>query len=106
MQSLDIFLLLSMGLFTLGVAGVLLRRNALFILMSIELMLNGANIALVAFSRANANSLETAMTGHVTSLMIIAVAAAEAAIGIALVVALFRRTKGNIDVDTLGELKG
>lgn len=106
MQTLDILLLLSMGLFTLGMAGVLLRRNALFILMSIELMLNAANVAMVAFSRARADSLDTATTGHVAAIVIIVVAAAEAAVGIALILALFRQTRGNIDVDNLGELKG
>ncbi len=106
MQSLDIFLILSLGLFTIGMVGVLLRRNAIFILMSIELMLNGANLALVTFSRYHAANMQVAMTGHVIVLMIIAVAAVEAAVGIALVVALYRASKGNIDVDSLGELKG
>ena len=106
LQSLDIYLLLSLGLFAIGVVGVLLRRNALFILMSIELMLDAANLALVTFSRYHAADLDKAMTGHTAVVLIIAVAAVEAAVGIALVVALFRHTKGHIDVDRLGELKG
>ncbi|MCB9638970.1 MAG: NADH-quinone oxidoreductase subunit NuoK [Myxococcales bacterium] len=106
MRSLDIFLLLSLGLFSIGLVGVLLRRNALFILMSVELMLNGANLAFVAFARSHAQSLPAAMTGHIAVLVIITVAAVEAAVGIALVVSLFRSTQGNIHVDTLGELQG
>jgi NADH-quinone oxidoreductase subunit K len=106
MQSFDITLLLSISLFSLGFAGVLLRRNALFILMSIELMINGAALAIVAFSRMHAASLASAMAGHVAVLVIIAVAAVEAAIGIALVVALFRHTQGDIQIDTLGDIKG
>ncbi len=104
--SLDIYLLLSLGLFTTGVVGVLLRRNALFILMSIELMLNGVNLALITFSRYHGDALERAMTGHVFALMVVAVAAVEAAIGVALAVALFRQTGGDIHVDKLKELKG
>ncbi len=106
MQSLDIFLFLSLGLFTLGIVGVLMRRNALYILMSIELMLNGANLALVTFSRAHAHNPTASTTGQVMVLMIIAVAAVEAAIGIALIVTLFRTSGGSIDVDQLSELKG
>lgn len=106
MQFLDIYLLLSLGLFTVGAVGMLLRRNAIFLLMSIELMLNAANLALVTFSRYHAADLDKAMTGHVLVLMIIGVAAVEAAIGIALIVALFRQTKGHIEVNLLGELKG
>jgi NADH-quinone oxidoreductase subunit K len=105
-QSLDIYLLLSLGLFTIGVVGVLLRRNAIFILMSIELMLNAANLALVTFARYHASSLEHAMTAHVVVMVVIAVAAVEAAVGIALIVAFYRQNKGQIDVDQLCELKG
>jgi NADH-quinone oxidoreductase subunit K len=106
MRSLDIFLLLGLGLFSIGLVGVLLRRNALFLLMSIELMLNGANLILVTFARAHADSMSAAMTGHIAVLVIISVAAVEAAVGIALIVALSRTSKGNINVDALGELQG
>ncbi len=105
-QSLDIFLLLSLGLFTTGVVGVLLRRNALFILMSIELMLNGINLAFATFARYHSTAFQQAMTGHVIVLMIIAIAAVEAAVGIAIVIALFRQTGGKIEVNELKELKG
>lgn len=106
-MALDIFLFLSLGLFSIGVVGVLLRRNALFILMSVELMLNAVNLALVAFSRMHAaSSAQAAATGQITVIMIIAVAAVEAAVGMAIVVTIFRSSRGNVDVDTLGELKG
>jgi NADH-quinone oxidoreductase subunit K len=82
------FLVLSAVLFVIGVAGVLIRRNALIILMSVELMLNAANITLVVFSR---------MWGS-------AVAAAEASVGLAIVVAVFRGRR-NVDVDRLTTLR-
>jgi len=104
-QSLDIFLILSLGLFAIGTVGVLIRRNALFVLMSIELMLNGATLALITFSRSHASSPDAATTGQVVVLMIIAVAAVQAAVGVALLVALYRSVN-HIEIDKLGELKG
>jgi NADH-quinone oxidoreductase subunit K len=93
------FLYLSFALFVIGMIGVLARRNVLIILMSIELMLNGANIALVAFARQWGD-----MTGQVMAMFIIAVAAAEAAVGLAIVVSIFRARTGT-DVDDLSALR-
>lgn len=102
--SLDIFLYLSMGLFAVGALGVLVRRNALLVLMCIELMLNAVNMAFVTFSRGFAGT-ESADAAQVFVLMIMGVAAAEAAIGIAIVVTIFR-ARGHIDLEEPGELKG
>ena len=93
-------LILSAVLFILGVLGVLVRRNAIVIFMSIELMLNAANLAFIAFARANQN-----LSGQVFVFFVIAVAAAEVAVGLALIVAIFR-TKHSIDVDRISSLKG
>lgn len=93
------FLYLAVGLFLVGTVGVLLRRNILIILMGIELMLNGANIMLVAFSRWHGN-----LDGQVIAMFVIAVAAAEAAVGLAIVVSLFRARNG-ADVDDLSLLR-
>ncbi|MBV8435025.1 MAG: NADH-quinone oxidoreductase subunit NuoK [Candidatus Eremiobacteraeota bacterium] len=87
-------------LFFIGVAGVLLRRNPLIMLMSIELMFNAANLLFVAFSRVWA-----ANAGHVFAFLVITVAAAEAAIGLAIVVTVFRAEK-NVDVDEVRALHG
>ncbi len=94
------YVALSAVMFFIGVAGVVLRRNPMIALMSIELMLNAANLALVAFSRAWANN-----AGHVFVFLVVTVAAAEAAIGLAIVVAVFRRAK-NVDVDEVARLHG
>ncbi len=94
------YVALSAVMFFIGVAGVVLRRNPMIALMSIELMLNAANLALVAFSRAWVNN-----AGHVFVFLVVTVAAAEAAIGLAIVVAVFRRAK-NVDVDEVARLHG
>jgi len=83
---LDDYLLLSFLLFVIGFCGVLLRRNALVVLMSLELMLNASNLALVAFSRFNGT-----MDGNLFVFFIITVAAAEVAVGLAILVALYRK---------------
>lgn len=101
---LGYLLALSGVLFTIGVLGVLVRRNAIVIFMSIELMLNSANLALIAFARSFAPVTE-ALRGHVLVFFVIAVAAAEVAVGLALIVAIFR-TKHSIDVDQVSSLKG
>ena len=80
------YLVVSVLLFCLGLLGVLVRRNVLVIYMSLELMLNAANLALVAFSRFNNN-----LNGQVIVFFIITVAASEVAVGLALIVALYRR---------------
>jgi NADH-quinone oxidoreductase subunit K len=91
-------------LFSLGVLGVLIRKNAIVIFMSIELMLNSANLALIAFSRGFAPDA-AALQGHVLVFFVIAVAAAEVAVGLALIVTIFR-TKRSIDVDQVNLLRG
>jgi len=93
------FLVLAAVLFLIGMGGVLIRRNALIILMSVELMLNAANISLVAFSRMWGD-----LSAHTFALMAIAVAAAEASVGLAIVVAVFRGRR-NVDVDRLTTLR-
>ena len=94
------YIVLSAILFSIGTAGVLVRRNALVLLMSVELMLNAANLALIAFARNLGNE-----TGHVMAIFVMTVAAAEAAVGLALVLAIFRHRK-TVDVDQLRSLKG
>jgi len=96
------FLVLAAVLFLIGVAGVLIRRNALIILMSVELMLNAANMTLVTFSRMWGG--QEGMSGHTFALIVIAVAAAEASVGLAIVVAVFRGRR-NVDVDRLTTLR-
>jgi NADH-quinone oxidoreductase subunit K len=91
---------LSAILFTIGVLGVLLRRNALLIFMSIELMLNAANLAMVAFA-SRWNQLD----GQMFVFFIMTVAAAEVAVGLALIVTIFR-TRNSTSVDDLSTLKG
>ena len=97
-------LTLSGVLFTLGILGVLIRRNAIIIFMSIELMLNSANLAFITFARMMGPSPE-ALRGHVMVFFIIAVAAAEVAVGLALIVAIFRN-KETINVDEVNSLQG
>ncbi len=85
--------LVAAALFTIGVAGVLVRRSALIIFMSIELMLNAVNLSFVAFSRQNGQ-----MEGQVFVFFVMAVAAAEVAVGLAILVAIFRsRTTASVD---------
>jgi NADH-quinone oxidoreductase subunit K len=93
------FLVLAAVLFLIGVAGVLIRRNALIILMSVELMLNAANMTLLAFSRMWGD-----LSAHTFALIVIAVAAAEASVGLAIVVAVFRGRR-NVEVDHLTTLR-
>lgn len=91
---------LSALLFAIGALGVLIRRNALIIFMSIELMLNSANLAFVAFAR-HLNDLD----GQIFVFFVITVAAAEVAVGLALVVTIFR-TRQSINIDEMNMLKG
>jgi NADH-quinone oxidoreductase subunit K len=93
------FLYLAFVLFLLGTIGVLVRRNVIIVLMSIELMLNAANIVLVTFSRMWGNT-----DGQVLAMFTIAVAAAEAAVGLAIVVSIFRARTGT-DIDDLSLLR-
>lgn len=93
------FIYLGFALFMIGAGGVLLRRNVLIVLMGVELMLNGANLVLVAFSRMWGNT-----DGQVLAMFTIAVAAAEAAVGLAIVVSIFRSRTGT-DIDDLSLLR-
>jgi NADH-quinone oxidoreductase subunit K len=97
---LTYYLIVSAVLFTMGALGVLIRRNALIIFMSVELMLNSANLAFVAFARNY-----DVYTGQLFVFFVMTVAAAEVAVGLALIVAIFR-TKHSIDVDQMSSLKG
>lgn len=94
------YITLSAILFTIGALGVLIRRNALIIFMSVELMLNAANLAFVSF----ANTYQQ-LNGQIIVFFVIAVAAAEVAVGLALIVAIFK-SKHSIDVDQMSSLKG
>jgi NADH-quinone oxidoreductase subunit K len=93
------YLVLAAILFLIGTVGVLVRRNAMIILMSVELMLNAANMTILVFARMWGD-----LSGHTFALMVIAVAAAEAAVGLAIVVAVFRGRR-NVDVDRLTTLR-
>jgi NADH-quinone oxidoreductase subunit K len=93
------FLALAAVLFGIGVVGVLFRRNALIVLMSIELMMNAANLTILAFARQHGDT-----AGHALAMIVIAVAAAEAAVGLAIVVGVFRAAR-HANVDRLTSLK-
>ena len=94
------YVLLSAILFTIGVVGVLTRRNVMVIFMSVELMLNSANLALVAFSRQWGH-----VDGQIMTFFVITVAAAEVAVGLALLVGIFR-TKRTTNVDDVSTMRG
>jgi NADH-quinone oxidoreductase subunit K len=94
------FLVLSAFLFCIGVTGVLTRRNPLVVLMSLELMLNAGNLALIAFSRMVGNG-----EGQIFALIVMVIAACEVVVGLGLIVALYRR-RIPIDVDEVAELRG
>ena len=96
---LEHYLVVSAALFCLGLLGVIMRRNLLVMYMSLELMLNAANLALVAFSRYNHN-----LNGQVMVFFIITVAATEVAVGLALIVALYRKRK-SAHVEDLTSMK-
>jgi NADH-quinone oxidoreductase subunit K len=100
MIPLSWYIILSAALFTIGVVGVLTRRNIFIILMSIELMLNAANINLVAFSHYLQN-----LTGQVFTMFVITVAAAEAAVALAIIILLVRN-RGTVYVDEFNIMKG
>ena len=99
-QVLPLYLGLSAALFCMGVIGVLVRRNAIIIFMSVELMLNSANLAFVAFAR-----YWQRLDGQIIVFFVMTVAAAEVAVGLALIVAIFK-TKKSINVDDISAMKG
>jgi len=104
MVTLNDYLLVSGLLFTLGFAGVLLRRNIIIIFMALELMLNAANLSLVAFSRFNGTDGLPNYNGQMLVFFIITVAAAEVAVGLAIIVALYR-ARQTTNVEDLNSLK-
>jgi NADH-quinone oxidoreductase subunit K len=99
MVPLYYYLLVSAVLFILGTVGVLTRRNALVVLMSIELMMNGVNLSFIAYSRYLND-----MGGHIYALLSISIAAAEVAIGLAILIALYRN-KPTINIDDFNIMK-
>ena len=99
---LEHYLILSAVLFSIGLYGVLAKRNAIIILMCIEIMLNAVNIALVAFSRYVVPMI---LTGQIFAIFVIVVAAAEAAVGIAIIIAIYR-SRESVDVDNFDIMKG
>jgi NADH-quinone oxidoreductase subunit K len=100
MLPIEYYLGLSAVLFTIGVLGVLIRRNSIVMFMSVELMLNAANLVFVAFARYHA-----ALRGQVFVFFVMTVAAAEVAVGLALIVAIYKHRQ-SVNVDDLDELKG
>jgi NADH-quinone oxidoreductase subunit K len=100
MPALSDFLVLSGVLFTIGTAGVLLRRNLITVLLSLEVMLNAVNLSFIAFGRSFESS-----DGQIIVFFVITVAAAEAAIGLALVIALFRHVE-TLNPDAFRQLRG
>ena len=98
------YLILSGILFSIGLAGVLIRKNILVVFMCLEMMLSAANISLVAFSRAQGTNGIPVYDAQVLSLFIVAIAAAEVSIGLALIVAMFRATR-SVDSTSLNTLK-
>ena len=108
MIPVDYYVILSAVLFTIGALGVLIRRNPLIIFMSIELMLNAGNLAFVAFGRSHellGTQNFSPFSGQIFVFFVIAVAAAEVAVGLALIVEIFK-TKKNINIDEMNSLKG
>ncbi len=103
MVPVNYYIALSAILFIIGAMGVLVRRNALIIFMSVELMLNAANVAFVAFASVMPNKFP--LDGQIFVFFIMTVAAAEVAVGLALIVAIFR-SKKSINVDEINVLKG
>lgn len=101
---LEHYLILSAVLFSIGLYGALAKRNAVVILMCIELMLNAVNITMVAFSRYLVPDV-VLLTGQVFAIFIMTVAAAEAAVGLAIIIAIYRSRK-NVDVEQADLMKG
>lgn len=99
MVDLQYYLFLSAAIFVLGVIGVVTRRNAIIVFMSIELMLNSVNLTLVAFSAYMGDA-----TGQMLVFLVMTVAAAEAAVGLAIIIALFRN-KQTVNIDEINILK-
>jgi NADH-quinone oxidoreductase subunit K len=99
MVPISYYLILAAALFCMGMFGVLIRRNALVVFMCVELMLNAANLTFLAFARQNGD-----LVGHVSAFFVIAVAAAEASIGLAIVIAVFR-SRGTVSIEEIRTMK-
>ena len=99
-MSIAWYLVLSAFIFSIGAAGVMVRRNPLVILLCLELMLNAGNLALIAFSKMHGNG-----DGQIFALIVMVVAACEVVVGLGLIVAMYRLRIG-IDVDEMSELRG
>lgn len=99
-MNISLMIFVSMIMLTLGIIGVLIKRNALILFLSVELMLNAANLLFVAFSRHWGNQ-----TGLVWVFFVLVVAAAEAAVGLAIIITLFR-SRQSVDIDQFDKLKG
>jgi len=99
LEPLQLYLLLAAVLFAIGLVGVLMKRNALIVMMCVELMLNAANLTFLAFARQQGS-----LDGHAVAFFVIAVAAAEAAVGLAIVLAIYR-TRGAVNVDEVRALR-
>jgi NADH-quinone oxidoreductase subunit K len=99
-MDISFFICISMALFTIGIVGVLIKRNALILFLSIELMLNSCNLLFVAFAREWGNQI-----GLVWVFFVLVVAAAEAAVGLAIIIHLFR-SKRVVDIDQYNVLRG
>ncbi len=117
-MTLENVLLVSAALFVIGLYGALAKRNAIVVLMSIEIMFNAVNVAAIAFSRytvpaglmqspvtATADAVQRALTGQVLAIFVIAVAAAEVALGLALIIAVYR-SRQTVEVTDLNQLRG
>ena len=102
MNDVQSYLVISSTLFSLGVFGVITKRNAIAILMGIELILNAANINFIAFGRFNGVG---SVDGQIFSIFVIVLAAAEAAVALAIIINLFKNV-GTVDVDSANTLKG
>jgi len=100
MAPLSYYFILSAVLFTIGVVGVLVRKNPLVMFMSIELMLNAANLSFAAFAR-----YRNELSGQVIAFFVMTVAAAEVVVGLAIIVSIFR-SRATVDVDVVSTLKG
>ena len=100
MAPLSYYVILSAVLFTIGVVGVLVRKNPLVMFMSIELMLNAANLSFAAFAR-----YRNELAGQVIAFFVMTVAAAEVVVGLAIIVSIFR-SRATVDVDVVSTLKG
>ena len=105
-MQLNAFLLLAAALFSIGVYGVLARRNGVLVLMSIELILNAVNINLIAFgAMANEANPGAAVVGQVFALFVITIAAAEVGVGLAIVLLIYRN-RTSVDLDDVAAMKG